>query len=87
MSIMHACGHSQELCNDISAGWHMRFQFHFHTILSKFSHAHKATMMCVKRNHNGNWLIRLPDFRHKRDVNSKWFAHNEVDPIWMCQPR
>ena len=34
----------------------MRAQFHFHTILSKFNHAHKATVMCVKWNHNGNWL-------------------------------
>ena len=28
-------------------------QFHFHTILSIFNHAHK---MCVKWNHNGNLL-------------------------------
>ena len=67
----------------------MRVQFHFHTILSKFSHAHKATVMCVKWNHNGNCaardhLIKIFDIR--RDVNSKWFAHYEVDPIWMCSP-
>ena len=65
----------------------MRVQFHFLTILSKFSHAHKATVMCVKWNHNGNWLtsaardhlIKIFDIR--RDVNSKWFAHYEVDPV------
>ena len=70
----------------------MRVQFHFQTILSKFSHAHKATVMCVKWNHNGNWLtsaardhlIKIFDIR--RDVKSKWFAHYEVDPIWMCPP-
>ena len=59
-------------------------QFHF-----PFSHAHKATVMCVKWNHNGNWLAtaardHLIDVR--RDVNSKWFAYYEVDPIWMCSP-
>ncbi|KAL5487037.1 hypothetical protein EMCRGX_G019593 [Ephydatia muelleri] len=40
------------------------------------SHAHKATVMCVKWNHNGNWLtsaakdhlIKIFDIR--RDVNS-----------------
>ena len=70
----------------------MRVQFHFQTIRSKFSHADKATVMCVKWNHNGNWLtsaardhlIKIFDIR--RDVNSKWFAHYEVDPIWMCPP-
>ena len=73
----------------------MRVQFHFHTIRSTFSHADKATVMCVKWNHNGNWLtsaardhlIKIFDIR--RDVNSKWFAHYEVDPIdpiWMCPP-
>ena len=70
----------------------MRVQFHFHTILSKFSHAHKATVMCVKWNHNGNWLTSaardhlIKIFNIRRDVNSKWFAHYEVDPIWMCPP-
>ena len=70
----------------------MGVQFHFHTILSKFSHAHKATVICVKWNHNGNWLtstardhlIKIFDIR--RDVNNKWFAHCEVDPICMCPP-
>ena len=70
----------------------MRVQFHSHTILSKFSHVHKATVMCVKWNHNGNWLtsaardhlIKIFDIR--RDVNNKWFAHYVVDPIWMCPP-
>ena len=40
--------------------------------------------MCVKWNHNGNWLtsaardhlIKIFDIR--RDFNSKWFAHYEV---------
>ncbi|KAL5476077.1 hypothetical protein EMCRGX_G025981 [Ephydatia muelleri] len=56
----------------------MRVQFHFHTILSNFSHAHRATVMCVKWNHNGNWLtsaardhlIKIFDIRIRTDVNS-----------------
>ena len=54
----------------------MRAQFHFHTILSKFNHAHKATVMCVKWNHNGNWLAtatrdRSPhqDFPHQEEMS------------------
>ena len=70
----------------------MRVHFHFHTILSKFSHAHKATVMCVKWNHNGNWLTSAARdnlskiFDIRRDINSKWVAHYEVDPTWMFPP-
>ncbi|KAL5500478.1 hypothetical protein EMCRGX_G012049 [Ephydatia muelleri] len=59
----------------------LRVQFHVHTILSKFSHAHKATVMCVKWNHNGNWLtsadrdhpIKIFDIR--TDVNIVYHTH------------
>ena len=72
----------------------MRAQFHFHTILSRFNHAHKVMVMCVKWNQNGNTAGNrcqesVPSSRFStsgRDVNSKWFVHYEVDPTWMCPP-
>ena len=65
-------------------------QFHFHTILSKFSHAHMAMVMCEVEpqwKQAGNRSVPSSRFSTSgRDVNSKWFFRYEVDPTWMCPP-